>query len=201
SANVAVGEIVTATATDIAGNTSEFSACTIAVPASCILACAPDRTVAAAPSQCGNKVDFNPPEFFGSCGSVVCSPTPGSVFPLGTTAVECTSSGGGTCSFNISVVDVTPPVIACPGDVVTGLGAGQQTKTVTFQAPAFDNCSQPSVTCLPPSGSQFPLGVTTVICRSRDDANNEGSCSFLIRVTNSVPPGLQCPSNINVVAA
>src|SRR5262249_52033186 len=72
---------------------------------------------------------------------------------------------------------------------------------VTFQAPALDNCSQPSVTCLPPSGSQFPVGVTTVVCRSRDDANNEGSCSFLIRVTNSVPPGLQCPSNINVVAS
>src|SRR5262249_38125012 len=126
SAAVSVGEVVTATATSLAGDTSEFSACTLVVPASRIITCAPDQTVASAANQCGARVDYKSPAPFGSCGPVECAPPQGSVFPLGTTAVTCAASAGPVCSFNISVVDTTPPVIVCPGDIVTGLGAGQQ---------------------------------------------------------------------------
>lgn len=201
SASVAAGDVVTATATDPSGNTSEFSICLIVQPAPCVIVCAPNKTASAPINQCGAKIDYSLPLAFGTCGTVSCTPPPGSLFPLGNTVVTCNSSAGGSCSFTVAVVDSTPPTILCPGDIVTGVASGQQTRVVNFPTPrATDNCSQVEVTCLPPSGAQFPLGMTTVTCRGRDDSNNEGSCSFVIRVSDLQPPTIQCPSNVNVVA-
>jgi len=47
-------------------------------------------------------------------GTIMCTPPSGSVFPLGTTIVQCSATGpGGTTngSFTITVVDTTPPQI------------------------------------------------------------------------------------------
>jgi hypothetical protein len=40
------------------------------------------------------------------------------------------------------------------------------------------------VDCSPPSGSQFPLGATTVTCFATDTANNASSCSFTVTLFN-----------------
>jgi len=46
-----------------------------------------------------------------------------------------------------------------------------------------------SVTCTPPSGSTFPIGVTQTECVARDSLSRTGSCTFSVTVTG--PPRLQ----------
>jgi hypothetical protein len=40
--------------------------------------------------------------------------------------------------------------------------------------------------CVPPSGSQFPRGVTTVTCTATDTSNNQTTCSFTVKVFDHV---------------
>jgi len=200
-AAVAPGQFVTATATDPSGNTSELSTCAPVLPAACILTCVPTQAAIAEATACGAKVAYAPPETNGTCGTITCDPPPGSFFAAGVTTVTCVAGVGPTCSFTLNVIDRTPPSLACPNNVVAGVAPGQQTKRVDFPNPAVsDNCSQPIVECAPPSGSQFPLGTTTVSCRARDDAFNEGACIFTVRVSDSAPPTIACPPNAAVTA-
>jgi hypothetical protein len=118
--------------------------------------------------------------------STTCDPVSGSEFPLGATAVACsaTDAGGNTgwASFTVAVVDTTAPTIAVPGDIAVE-GASAAGAVVTYAASASDvvDGSVP-VTCVPPSGSTFPVGTTTVTCTARDAAGNEASASFVVRV-------------------
>jgi len=54
---------------------------------------------------------------------------------------------------------------------------------VTYPPPTdADNCSSVTVVCAPPSGSQFPLGTTTVSCTATDGSANVATCSFTVTV-------------------
>lgn len=68
---------------------------------------------------------------------VTCAPASGSMFQLGTTTVQCSSTDAhnntGTASFNVTVQDTTPPVVS-----VTGVTNGT---TYTLGAVPNANCS------------------------------------------------------------
>jgi len=51
-----------------------------------------------------------------------------------------------------------------------------------------------------PSGSVFPVGVTTNTFIARDESGNESTCSFTVTVRDVQPPVISCPANINVTA-
>ena len=54
---------------------------------------------------------------------------------------------------------------------------------VNFTTPSgSDNCAVASVTCLPPTGSSFGLGVTTVTCTATDPGGNTNACTFTVEV-------------------
>src|SRR5678815_3263159 len=57
-------------------------------------------------------------------------------------------------------------------------------KVVTFAVTTNDNCPGTTVVCAPPSGSCFPVGVTTVTCTATDQAGNTATCSFTVTVFN-----------------
>jgi hypothetical protein len=53
--------------------------------------------------------------------------------------------------------------------------------------PAFsDNCPATTVACVPPSGSAFPPGTTTVNCTATDASGNTATCSFAVTTVNVV---------------
>src|SRR5260370_16418276 len=74
---------------------------------------------------------------------------PGATFPKGITTVTYTakdSSGNeSTCSFTVTVIDNTPPVIAgCPANITVNTGVGRTScdQTATWTAPTpTDNCA------------------------------------------------------------
>lgn len=78
--------------------------------------------------------------------------------------------------------DTTPPVITVPAEITRDATTPAGT-TVEFTASATDeNPTSPAVTCAPPSGSVYPIGVTTVNCHATDNAGNIGAASFTVTV-------------------
>jgi len=72
---------------------------------------------------------------------------------------------------------------------------------VTYPAPTVsDNCPDVTFNCVPPSGSPFPVGTTTVVCIAVDKSGNKDTCSFAVRVRDTQPPTVVCPDNITLSA-
>lgn len=51
-----------------------------------------------------------------------------------------------------------------------------------------------------PSGSVFPVGVTTNTFTATDESGNTSTCSFTVTVRDVQPPVINCPVNMNVTA-
>ena len=117
-------------------------------------------------------------------GSVITSPFP---FPVGTNVVTCIASnatGSTSCGFTVLVRDVVPPMINCPSNLVVA-SVSPNGAVVNFTVTASDQCSASRVTSVPPSGSLFPIGQTTVQCTALDAWGNSNQCSFVITVRMS----------------
>ncbi|HWN93409.1 MAG TPA: HYR domain-containing protein, partial [Methylomirabilota bacterium] len=97
--------------------------------------------------------------------------------------------------------ELVPPMITCPVNVVTNCSGGGGT-VVNFTVTATDDGDlPPTLTCVPASGSVFPLGQTTVTCTATDTDGLSSTCSFIVTVADSTPPIISCPSNFIVAFA
>lgn len=88
----------------------------------------------------------------------------------------------GLVTVTFSTPDITRPVLIVPAKV-TVPATGSSGAIVTYDASATDDQLEPVIaTCVPPSGSTFPVGVSTVTCTATDAAGNTGSASFTVTV-------------------
>src|SRR5205814_1817394 len=84
-----------------------------------VITCTSDVNASNDPGQCSAVVNYPAPLVSGGSGNVVvvCNPSSGSTFPVGTTTVTCTATDGSgataACSFNVTVNDTEPPVASC----------------------------------------------------------------------------------------
>jgi hypothetical protein len=133
-----------------------------------------------------------------------CSSASGSTFPLGTTSVTCTATdragNKATSSFQVKVVDTTPPTVHVPADM-TAEATGASGAPAQFNATAEDlaDGSDP-VSCSNKSGDTFALGTTTITCSATDKAGNKATGSFKIKVVDTTPPRLTLPADFAVDA-
>ncbi len=124
--------------------------------------------------------------------SVICVPSSGSSFIVGTHTITCTAtdSGGNITieKFLVIITDTTPPIISVPANI-TQEALGPLGNVVTYTVSATDN-GDPSVSplCIPASGQTFPIGVTTVNCTATDDFGNSSTDSFLISIIDTTAP-------------
>jgi uncharacterized repeat protein (TIGR01451 family) len=109
--------------------TGELSIVTVGAPVACSLNC-PDNINANANTtvngERGAIVTFDAAEPEGDCGAVTATPASGSFFPVGTTTVTVNSaSGGGSCTFTVTVEDTgtNPATISCPANIEVAAGA------------------------------------------------------------------------------
>jgi subtilisin-like proprotein convertase family protein len=184
---------------DLAGDGGSLDSWTLNVTTGtcCTITCPANITQSNDPNQCGAVVTYPAPTSTGDCGTITCSPASGSFFPVGTTTVTCQSTGG-SCTFTVTINDTQAPTIICPANVtaVTAVCAGT-TAVVTYTPPTVsDNCPGVTFVCVPPSGSTFPIGVTTVTCTATDAAGNTATCSFTVTVFNAC---IQDDSNPTIV--
>lgn len=159
-----------------------------------------------------NSPDFSDPIFFGRAPDPV-----GYLSRFNGTSTKGTwqvlvsdEEPGDTGALNSWSIIVTPvaytvtpftcpnPTLNCPANISVNNDPGQCTAVVTYTTPtAMSDCSTPgTVTCMPASGSTFPIGMTTVNCSVTDDQSHMGSCSFTVTVAGTVGPSISCPVNV-----
>ncbi|HKP86800.1 MAG TPA: HYR domain-containing protein, partial [Blastocatellia bacterium] len=154
------------------------------------LTCPADIIVPVTTSQCSSVVNYTATASDNCPGvMLVCNPPSGSTFPVGTTTVTCTatdaSGNTATCAFTVKINDTQPPVITCPPNITAiPANVNDACTVVNFTTTASDNCAGMVVICNPPSGSCFPVGVTTITCTATDATGNVATCSFTISVFN-----------------
>lgn len=123
---------------------------------------------------------------------VVCAPPSGSTFAFdATTTVTCTATSAGVSvasTFRVVVANADLAIEAGPDVTVRADASGA---VVTYPLPIVTGAG-PSVTvsCDPPSGSQFPLGKTTVTCTATDpeDAASPAVDRFTVTVAPEANP-------------
>ncbi|MBM3779083.1 MAG: HYR domain-containing protein [Acidimicrobiia bacterium] len=180
---------VICTAEDAAGNTAHLEFVVLVQDTTPPAVTVPVEASEEATSPSGAAVGFSASAHDVVDGPVEpgCSPSSGATFPLGSTTVACsaTDNAGNTsppATFPVIVHDTTPPSLSVPGDIAA-VATGGSGAVVGFTASATDIAdSDPVVTCVPPSGSTFPIGTTTVTCTALDDAGLSAGGGFSVNV-------------------
>lgn len=84
--------------------------------------------------------------------------------------------------------DTVPPKFnGLPRPTVTN-DAGLCSAVVDFAVTATDDCSAVAIDCLPPPGSSFLVGETTVHCTAEDTSGNPAHAQFPVLVRDIEPP-------------
>lgn len=98
----------------------------------------------------------------------------------------------------ITLKDTTPPVLICPGNIVTTNDPGLCGAVVNFSVTSSDAGGY-VLTSSSSSGSIFPIGTTTVTNKAVDSCGNQTVCTFTVTVNDIQLPTITCPSDIAVV--
>jgi hypothetical protein len=177
---------VTCTATNPAGSAACSFNVTVNAPPS--ITCSPDIIVV---SKTPATAQYVEPIVTGIGVSVTCAPPSGSTFPVGTTTVNCTATNATasvSCAFKVIITPEPPPTIVCPANIEktttnpNGALTGYRTPVASDGSP---------VTCSPPSGSRFPIGVTRVTCTATNQFLSV-SCGFGVTVTQMMKKSDKC---------
>jgi uncharacterized repeat protein (TIGR01451 family) len=190
--------LVTCTATDSSGNTSEacsFNVHVDADPSSCSFSCPSDIVVDAPANACSANVTFS--ETSNTCGTLNYSHASGSSFPVGTTPVTVTGAGR-SCTFTVTVKDTEPPnlTIAVPPSVATATADANcqaQIPDFTQYATATDSCT-PRITISQDPAAETLVGVgthtitITAIDGDPDQSQNSTTITTTFTVEDKTPP-------------
>ncbi|MBI4311130.1 MAG: HYR domain-containing protein, partial [Chloroflexi bacterium] len=185
---------VTCSATDTRGNTASASFSVTVADTTAPVVTVPASITAEATGPAGAAVAFiaSATDLVDGAVSVSCIPASGSTFAIGTTTVACSSTdtrgNTGSASFSVTVADTTPPVVTVPVNI-TAEATGPAGAAVAFIASATDLVDGAlPVTCIPASGTTFPIGTTTANCSGSDSRGNISSGSFSVTVRDTTPP-------------
>ncbi len=162
-----------------------------------------DVTVSAG-ADCTANASIDNGSFDPDGDPITLSQSPPGPYAVGQTKVTLTVTDAlglsSQCAATVTVVDDTDPTIACPADIVTSTDPNQCTAVVAFAPTVTDNCSGATATCVPASGSAFPVGTTTVTCTAQDGAGNTSACAFSVTVNDTQAPAIVCPADITTTA-
>ena len=125
-------------------------------------------------------------------GHLCCPSTPCPVlgYPCPTSVPPNTICGTTTSfsPFTVTEPIATPPMINVPANIVTE-ATGPSGAVVTYQVTAIDAQDGPLMpTCMPLSGSAFPVTTTTVICMVNNQEGLGTTSSFAVTVRDSTAP-------------
>ena len=195
---------VTCFATNQCGsNTCSFTITVRPVPPP-TLQCATTPFIVTAPCGSNCVPVFYPVPVVNNGTLAACTPAPGSCLPVGVHPVTCTATNrcgqSVSCTFNVEVrpSQGQPPIIQCPTNRVIRVPCNTNCVPISYPLPTVNNGVL--VGCTPPPGTCLPVGNYVVHCTATNNCSSS-SCEFTIQVIpDSVPPTIQCSSNILVTA-
>lgn len=184
---------VTWTAVDPSGNSTSASLTfTVTDAAPPVISNVPSTiTRYSTATQCSAVASWSGITAVDNCGTatVTTSVASGSVFNLGSTTVTVTATDAAgnqsTSTFQVVVLDTINPIW---NSVPQNITIGSCASAVTYSTPgAVDNCGAVTVTQTSglPSGSVFPVGVTTNTFVATDASGNTTTTSFTVTVQGS----------------
>lgn len=158
--------------------------------------CPTDITTTNDPGVCGAIVSWVDPMVSDNCTLSLVSSNhySGELFPLGTTpviyiAVDAANNTN-ICTFNVTVIDVEPPVITNgPPDGFVALMGSCATNVpgLTNLLIAGDLCSLVTVTQFPPTSANLVLGPNIITLTAIDAAGNTASTNVTVTLTANPP--------------
>jgi hypothetical protein len=156
--------------------------------------CPDDMNLVNDPGECGAVASFAIDAIDNCPGvTVQADPPSGSFFDVGETEVEVIATddegNADTCYFSVTVTDSEPPTVVCPADTLVTITGADTSAFVVFSVQADDNCQLIESSCVPPSGSEFFLGVTTVMCTATDHVGFADTCYFAVMVGRDISCG------------
>jgi len=178
---VTTGAMVSTNVTSMAGD--------LIVDAVAILAENPGGAAAAGQTERWNL--NNDPIFGGG------STKPGDA---GSTTMTWNLSGIGPIDAALAAISLIPAplcTLACMS-LTRSNDPNQCGAVVTYAPMTTGSCG--TVVCSPASGSFFPVGTTTVTCKSNSGEGPE-MCTFTVTVLDTQPPFITCPANVVVTAS
>lgn len=199
---------VTYTAFDESGNEAIcFFTITVTDDEGPVLDCASVNVTMTQISDCRVVVNWDPVVATDNCGiqSITSTSSPGDTLRIGITVPViyiATDVNGNMseCRFEIEVEDNEPPTVdRCLPDITLNADPATCSAIYEFEGPSFSDCGPFTVDCNPPSGSSFPLGVTTVRCVATDRAGNTAVCEFDVTVVDVTAPTVLCPQDITLM--
>jgi hypothetical protein len=128
-------------------------------------------------------------------------------FPLGVTTVTYTAADNfgntSSCSFTVTVEDITPPQLSCPTDITLQTMPRWCFANLVYTVTADDNCDgtiTPVLVSGPASGTTLPPGMSTVKYSATDAAGNNTTCGFTVTVEDNNPPEIvvNCPADFTI---
>jgi hypothetical protein len=178
----------------------------------CVLSCPLNMTVSANTTQGGEPgaiVSFGA-DTSGDCGTSTSSPASGSFFSVaGSPHVVTINSGtgGGSCSFTITVTETAAPTISCSADQTATTSGASNEATVTVNPPTATGANVQVTGVRSDNRSlsdDYPVGTTTITwtateCNNSPDCDDPNArfakCTQRIIVTSADAPTISCPIN------
>ncbi|XP_072175569.1 uncharacterized protein [Diadema setosum] len=164
--------------------------------------CPDDINVVVATGASTANVSWSQPTATDNSGevSVTTDLSPGT-YPIShqTVTATATDSSGNqiTCSFDVAVIDMEPPVVSCPANRTRELSPGASDVTVSWSDPvATDNSGSIFQISTDPVSNVFTVGTHTVTVTAYDPSGNPSSCVFYVTVYAATPPEVTCPDVI-----
>ena len=193
--------IITWTATDTSGNSTSVTQTVIVKDYIAPILNITDIDVDASASCGATNIDFGVTAS-DNCSIESLTNNAPSFFPIGVTTITWTAiDGSGNTTIetqNITVVDVTSPVIFTPADVVLSATTCFATNVVLTTPVVSDNCTIASVTNNAPV--EFPIGTTVVVWTVTDGSGNTATTTQNVIISDTTYPTITAPAAISVNA-
>jgi hypothetical protein len=109
-----------------------------------------------------------------------------------------------SCSFVVTLKDVTPPTVVCPGPQTVNANANCAGVVGSYSPTSLtDNCATNSTFTQSPAATT-PLNgnndTKTVTFTASDGNGNTSTCSFTVTLKDVTPPSITCPPNATINA-